>query len=226
LAAAPIVPAAYLQYYLLAWPMTAVAVARFLPVWWRRRPRLTALLCLAAFAVGWTPLQPIGRQYAYLTLDQSAAAFFAIGCIVGAIGWRLGRRRWLPTFAVLVAVVPGAGRTAIQYTHWNLGARQREEIAEFHRRWPGPALDGFTGLGCLSPHAGYWWWINHHSTPLLRKEGAIAGVVELVWRRVPAVVVFDENLQQFGNGLTEALERGYDLERFAGRYIWIRRDTR
>ena len=89
---------------------------------------------------------------------------------------------------------------------------------------PGPVLDGFSGLGCLRPHAGYWWWINHHSLPLMRKEGALQDVVELVRRKTPSVVIFDDGVRRVGGGIESLLILGYEQVPFPGPPVFVRRE--
>src|SRR4029079_16507854 len=110
------------------------------------------------------------------------------------------RRRWAATL-FLVSLGPGFGRYVDYHLFWTAADKQRQEITTFGELPPGPALDGFSGLGCLRPHTGCWWWINHHSLPLMRMEGAVQGVLELVRSKTPVVVVFDENLRRMGGGL-------------------------
>lgn len=220
---------AYLQYYLLVAPLAAILVGEFtLPMLRLHGRRLASMMALWYFAATGLRFQDFRAINAnpYVILD----IVVSVAVIVSAVGllWaRFGRNSaWqsrLATTLLVVSLAPGIGRYAIYHFFWNAAEEQRQELTAFGELPPGPALDGFSGLGCLRPHVGYWWWINHHSLPLMRKEGAVQGVLELVRSRTPSVVVFDEDLRKMGAGLDGLLVLHYDQVPFGRRLVFVRR---
>jgi len=228
LVGAPFVPA-YLQYYLLACPVAAALVGETAPLLLRRYSRLFAFVVVAAFFGALALRAPEFQSkslnpYAILDASVGVGMFIAaVGFFLATIrGGRSTQRNWL-TGLVLVSLAPGLGRYVVYHSFWNSAERQRQDLTRFGELSPGPVLDGFSGLGCLQPHAGYWWWINHHSLPLMRKEGALQDVVELVRRKHPGVVVFDDGVRRI-SGIESPLILGYEQVPFPGPPVFVRRE--
>ena len=219
---------AYLQYYLLAAPIAAVLVATASPAFFNMRPIVVGSLVLLAFVIAAVPRFAELKSLAFnpiSTIDLASISMLTLMVAIALIGVCRTRalRLVLVSSILAAAFAPGLGRYVVYHRYWAAADRQRQDLIAFGELPPGPVLDGFSGLGCLRPHASYWWWINHHSLPLMRKEGALQGVLELVRRRVPAIVVIDDGVERVGGGIVQLLYEGYDLIEFRGRRLFIRR---
>jgi hypothetical protein len=229
LAGAPFVPA-YLQYYLLVCPIAAALVGETSQLLLRRFPRSIAAVVGVVFFIALS-LRSVEFQSKSLNPYSILDAGVGVAMIVVALGL-LGAslfgghrlRRNLAAALVLISLAPGLGRYVIYHRFWNVGERQRQDLVKFGELPPGPVLDGFSGLGCLRPHVGYWWWINHHSLPLMRKEGALPGIVELIRQKTPAVVVLDDGVRRIG-GVESLLILGYEQVPFPGPPVFVRRES-
>jgi hypothetical protein len=239
-----VMPTVYLQYYLLALPLLAsVSAGIACGLWESARPRFArasrrvwraiplaaatgtwalgtashAPALLHAIAQGW-PMHP------YLVIDMASAGLALAGVWLIAFRTAVGARL-LWTGLALVCV----GRIAIPHFYWS-GAAQRADLAVVERLVPPGqmVLDGFTGLGCLKPHALYWWWINEHSLRLMQRVGGIATVEHSIAAGEPALVIFDEHLQTLGPSLQSALLARYRPTphrlRSSGAVLFMRND--
>jgi hypothetical protein len=220
---------AYLQYHLIGAPIAAAWVAAVMPLGLRRNPTWLAGTVLFFFlALAFPRREELTRLafYPYSAIDATAicsVGFISLALVLFA---RRSRRlrTGLQTLLLAAAFAPGVSRYVIYHRLWAAGETQRDELRAFARMAPGPVLDGFTGLGCLRPHASYWWWINHHSLPLMRREGALQDVVEIVRKRQPSVVIPDGGVERVGGGIIHLLFEGYDLIEFRGRRVFVRRE--
>jgi hypothetical protein len=233
-------PAAYAQYYLLALPaLCAVAAAAWRP-WWRTAPG-RAVLLLSAAAAAWhawrhlreQPFWPLPappfRWIAWGDVLLPAAAL-ALG-LVALVFAALSRRRPAAACGLAAAVALAAvsvPRTAFMLTHWRNAAAERAAVAALAALPPadGPLQDGFSGLGCLRPAATYWWWVNHHSAPLIAREGGVAEIAAALRQGRAAYVAMDEDFRAFAERyppvMAALLER---YEPFPGQPVplWRRR---
>jgi len=238
LAGAPFVPA-YLQYYLLVAPIAALLIGEETVVILRRYPALLVGCAVVAFGLAAVPRlreftvgiqslvpttsAPSINPYAVVDLATMVVIAVAVFGFAVALFRRTRRETKWATFIIAAALMgPGVGRYVIYHCYWQGAERQRQDLAAFGEVSPGPVLDGFSGLGCLRPHVGYWWWINHHSMPLIRKEGRMPEVLEAVRARTPAVIVYDEDLRRVP-GLEPLLLQSYDPTPFRGRVLFVRR---
>jgi hypothetical protein len=185
---------------------------------------------MSAFVFGlslrWKEFQTTPRHLYSLLDGWVAVALFAAGLalLAARLFGRATMRRRFATALILLSFAPGFGRYVVYHSFWNAAERQRQDLVRFGELSPGPVLDGFTGLGCLRPHAGYWWWINHHSLPLMRKEGALPNVLELIRERIPSVIVFDDGVRRIG-GVEPLLLLGYEQIPFPGPPVFVRRES-
>lgn len=229
LAATPLVAAVYLQYFLPLFPILAVLCGGWLRRAWKVRRRLPWIgLVPAAILVqtvegwlGWPRLARFGRLVfeerrgwiesglvePNATVILLGFAFFLAGMCVAF----LPRGKQAGVVVMLIGLwIPSLGRSLAPHLYWRRDGQIKD--IELVRRAAGPrgaVLDGFSGLGCLQPHAFYWTWINEHSGPLLVREGDLAKLVDLVRRGEPAVILYDRHLHQFGEALVPLVERGY-----------------
>lgn len=220
-----VMPTVYLQYYIVALPMLAsVAAGIACGLWESARPRFAAAphagwrwVPLATAAGAWV-VGTIGHSKAllqaalqgwpihpYLLVDLAAAALVIVAVLTIVLRIALGVRLLWSGLA-LVAL----GRIAIPHVLWS-GAAQRADLALVNRLVAPDqrVLDGFTGLGCLRPHALYWWWINQHSLRLMDRLGSVAEVERAIAAGTPALVIVDEHIQTLGPPVRSALLARY-----------------
>jgi hypothetical protein len=227
LTCAPLVPA-YLQYYLLAAPMGAMVVGGRLPALVRRIPFAVGALVFTAFmaaaALRFPELRALSSPFAVADAPIVVGMIIAFGLLsAGAFMRRRSGVAIAAAAVILASMAPGIGRYMIHHRYWNFAEKQRQDLVAFGELSPGPVLDGFTGFGCLRPHVGYWWWINHHSLPLMRKEGALQGVLESIRAGKPSVVVYDEGVRKIGGGIEGLLLQFYEPASFRGVPVFVRR---
>jgi hypothetical protein len=219
----------YLQYSLIACPVAAVLVAREFPPLWRRSPIVVAGLIALGFIAAawprWDELIHLRRSFTSPLDVISTGAVLVSAMLVVVAGvfrqWRV--RTFFAVVLLPAALAPGVGRYVGYHLFWADAVKQRETLGAFGEITSGPVMDGFTGLGCLRPHAGYWWWINHHSLPLIRKEGALPSILETIQSRRPDVIIVDEGVQKLDANILSVLPAGYDQVSFPVRTLIVKR---
>lgn len=218
-------PTTYLQYYVLAVPLVAVAAAgewsRRIAVRQRQARSLDSgrwwvLVAMAIFLpigiagfvllFGGT-LSPEQFRNPYYAADAFAILLLGGTAILGLLLPRLGRSR--AVVLLLAFALPSVSRVLIPNVYWS----NRPQIAELRRvQQMVPVgetiVDGFTGLGALRPHADYWWWINEHTIPMMRAEGDDQRLTMLVVEGKPALILYDHYLRDLGS-LDPFLDRHY-----------------
>ncbi len=224
LAGLALTPAAYLQYYLLALPALAATAALALAPCWRRRPGTLAALALAACGGLHGLRQALGEgfqreagPFAWLALGDMV--FGAAAAVAALVGLALARQRryaarWAVAAAFGLLALVSVSRTVFQLCCWQRAAAERELIARIAALPPadGTFQDGFSGLGCLRPHASYWWWVNHHSLPLIARSGGLPDLLAGLVAARPAFVSLDADFLAFARRYPEveaALARRY-----------------
>lgn len=219
----------YLQYSLIACPIAAALIAREFPALWRRSPTLVAGLIAGGFMAAawprWDELIHVRRSFiSYLDVVTTGAVLLsALMVVVAGLFHRKAAKKIFSVILLVAAFAPGVGRLVGYHLFWSHAAAQRQELAAFGEISPGPVMDGFTGLGCLRPHVGYWWWINHHSLPLIRKEGALPSIIEAIRNRSPDVIIVDEGVQKLDANILPLLSAGYDQVSFPVRALIVKR---
>jgi hypothetical protein len=247
--AIPFVPALYLQYYLLGLPILACqSTASAIMLWDARKARfgqkadrkpawLPMIVCVTVFVVApavWlislaggrfaddlAPWLTSGRPALYSWLDKLSFSLFAVGALIA-----LARRRVGLAVMWLAMLLPALGRDAVFHVFWHRAGQMRQ-LAVVHELVPRDemVLDGYTGYGCLRPHAFYWWWINHHSIPLIERERALPALRETLATGKPALVIQDANLRSLEPVIGETLRTRYRpvAELADGTVLWQRR---
>ena len=239
-AALPLVPAVYLQYYLLAEPLVAVVAGGILlrlleagrsrfasrsARGWRAVPLVAALIAcswglyslrqslgnalpvLTEFVQGdlRTAVSRSARLPLYGVADLVTVAFLVAGAMLWPVRHKVG-----VAVVWLALVFPAGARVAIPHFFW----RSDKQLADLRlvmssTKPTDPVLDGFTGLGCLRPHACYWWWINPHSVALMKQTGGVRVVVDAIERGVPALILYDRDLGLLRTQIGPAIEKRY-----------------
>ena len=226
-AALPLLPTAYLQYHLLALPVLACLVGGMtVALWGTARARLGSVrrrnvswlplaVCLGAWATGaYRSFSVVVRLVLegqignpYGIVDVAALSLVCLGALAAL--WHRGASRSLFWTAMLLLAL---GRVAIPHAYWSREYQYRAmQLVNGLVDADQPVLDGFTGWGCLRPHAFYWWWINPHSEALMRQEGALAGLARCVDDAVPALIILDRSLANVEDVIRPGLTANYDL---------------
>lgn len=235
----PLLPAAFLQYYLLALPLLAVLAAGAIETscvkgWtlgrrhWLRRAANPLVFALLAFAAGialrwhelrWVgsalygslqqatlgPLLSLPKPALYTEIDLLSAALLGVGILTWIFGRRLG-----VALLWLAICLPGIGRDIVPHFYWSNQGQLADLRTVLRAAGPDePVLDGFSGLGCLRPHAFYWWWINRHTVALLTAEGKLSQLEAVIAARKPGLIIFDDELYRLADLLLPAIEAGY-----------------
>lgn len=149
----------------------------------------------------------VGLRDLYMAWDVLVAGFLALGLLLALVP----PARFLALGILWGALaVTTAVRLTIPHFYWP-NSDQRADMDLVERIVPehGMVLDGFTGLGALRPHALYYWWLNHHSLPLVEKAAGFSGVVGAVETGKPALVIYDRELWSLRYLLAEPLARNY-----------------
>lgn len=220
LAALPTVPAVYLQYYLLMAPLAAIIIGGALADLsedssgvYRKAWSIVFALTFFAFGVWmrWPYLRPFFDNYRPLPIVYGNLDLLCVAMLlIATLGWLMfGRKaRWT---VWMILLLPGAGRVFIPHLYWPTNHSQWQELQAVHEvvRPDEKVLDGFSGLGCLRPHAYYFWWINHHSIPLMQQQNALEPLRESVLRGEPVVIILDRELDQLRTFLGPAITRRY-----------------
>lgn len=241
LAMALFLPAAYLQYYLLALPLLAVlaggATVRlcrnirfgrsaghsFCTTVKRQLPVLASLIAVATglvvspldFPARWKGLASwhVGvSQDPYGWIDRVGITVVVLGAASLMLHARASQCLIWSGVAVL-----SVGRVAVPHVYWN-NDLQLSDLRVVHETVAPNELvqDGFTGLGCLRPHASYWWWINDHSRRLIEQEQATEALSAAMWSGLADVIILDQGLSQFlernGPGTAALLQRYQPVE--------------
>ena len=196
------VPAAFLQYYLPLWPLVALFAAR-------GALALARLPCRRGDSAASPPLQfwvavaglvaTVGAtalRWAFSPLPARWDVAFVAACVVAGVLFPLARRA-----AILVVIVASALAAGpfhwVQFVPWSDVQRNQRTQIERLLRATGPDdrfFDGFTGMAALRPHAFKYFWINHHSWPMLPDDAKSAGVLQALDDEHTRVVLEDVNL--------------------------------
>lgn len=225
LAAAMAAPAVYLQFFLPAMPPLAILASSTASRWVRqRRFVVIALAVVAGFAISgpryfelWIAQWPIVRADFHARnidpinwfwiIDMAAIVLLGAGAIAFGARPTRGVAKGIAAAALLVAPL---GRMGV-YLAYSDNRPQRDDLLLVNALAgpDGKVMDGFSGLGCLRPHASYWWWINLHTAKLMDGLGGWDGVNLRLIDRDPSVVIFDAELQRFGTRITRELLSHY-----------------
>jgi 4-amino-4-deoxy-L-arabinose transferase-like glycosyltransferase len=240
-------PAAYLQHYLVALPLLAVlaggTVVRLSIASRRiRRARgfarrrfllLPVIAATGALGIGlvvpttahdeprWRRLGAIAGDIPAPTDDPYGwVDRTGVGFVVLAGAATIVHRRVGAGFVWLALFIPSLGRVLIPHQYWS-NELQLSDLRQVHEAVPanGRVLDGFTGLGCLRPHVGYWWWINDYSTRLMGETGMYQ-VIHALSSGIPDAVLYDRYLAHIVDapGWSQKWREGYFLRENA---IWL-----
>lgn len=241
--ALPLVPAVYLQHYLLAAPLAAVMVGSIGVFSGREEeteqrtralvPLGSLIFAISFFVFGvwlqWTHLRPFfdgfpnWQRIVYSNLDAICLTLLPVGTLV----WLVLRQKGA-VILWLVLLLPGIGRAVIPHWYWPTNRSQFEELAVIDKAVAPDekVLDGFSGLGCLRPHAYYYWWINQHSIPLMKQERALEPLRQIILAGEPALIILDPNLDHLREFLGPAITARYQTWRPLRKdlYLLIRKD--
>jgi hypothetical protein len=110
----------------------------------------------------------------------------------------------------MALLIPSLGRVAAQHTQYRNDSQEMAlRLVNGLVKEDQLVLDGFSGLGCLRPHAFYWWWINEHSIPIIATERKLQSLRQLVAAGKPALIIYDQELQKLRELLEPAINRRY-----------------
>ncbi len=220
-----VVPAAFLQYYLPHWPLAALFGARALSELVAKSAvaagtaRGTRWLAVAA-AIGVTATA-IFRAWKTSPVDPVWHVAVIVALVLGSAATLLATRR-LAVFALIASgAVSAAPFHHAQFVAWS---RTHEfQVLHFQRllRATDPEdqfLDGFTGFGALRPHAFAYFWINHHSWPMVPDAEKVAGVRRALADERTRVVLMDGNLRRsLSAEVISFLVENFEID---ARYSW------
>jgi uncharacterized membrane protein len=226
------VPAAFHQYYLPLSPLVALLAAHGLTVLaqWESVPRsrpvkIVALgtgICVAGVALG---LRTLVTLLSWIWI-------VAIGVMlaVAAALWLFRFRRTGVLIALVASIVGTVSYHMVQF-QWDHESQTRRIRQLMQATEPTDAFfDGFTGYGALRPHAFKYFWINHHSWPMVPLEDKVTGVVRALEDRRTRVVLYDkDNLARFLPGdarqvIQDLYEIDTRLSDFPSLLVYVRRD--
>jgi hypothetical protein len=124
----------------------------------------------------------------------STAALLASAVV--AVGLYCGGARRVAALLWLAAALAGAAPFLALQFRWS--HREQTHTIERLMRATEPDdrfLDGYTGYGALRPHAFFYFWINHHSWPLVPPEARVAGLLRVLDDPRTRVLLLDRYLR-------------------------------
>jgi hypothetical protein len=211
-----LLPATYLQYYLIALPLLAALTMVIVPsirislrAGGRTDPTIAkaaVISCALAFLIDTILWATSYRRVTFENCDMASLGLLIIGGLLFlrhnnaaiAVCW----------FALLT---PSLGRIAREFDIHNKNDGQKAKIRFINElvKENEFVLDGFSGVACLRPHAFYWWWINEHTIPIIVREGKLQALQRCVIDGKPALIVYDSELAKLNTLLVPAMTAGY-----------------
>jgi hypothetical protein len=192
------VPAAFHQYYLPLSPLVALLAAHVLTIVVNSDGRNAALSRTVVLLATVSGISVLVIGLACRSLDTNLAPAWILLIIVLALisaALCLFGYRHAGVLLTLAASVLGS----LEYHRIQFGwshAHQTGQIEALMRATDSndAFLDGFTGLGALRPHAFHFFWINHHSWPMIPAPEKLTGIADALRNPGTRVVLFDPNL--------------------------------
>lgn len=237
-----LVPAAFLQYYLPLAPLAALLGARALvglagrvrggivEDQTSRGINLSALQISVLVACSILVLRVgVTGSFPRPLLSQASNWLLGGGLVAAAVGlmrsavragwsWR-GRNVQLAARApVLVLVLAGlAGAVPFLWLHFLWKPIHDQQARQIVRLTDATSaddrfFDGFTGYGALRPHAFFYYWINHHSWPMIPEREKTDGVMRALGDPATRVVLFDKNLRLLPEPAKRYIEENFQAD--------------
>jgi hypothetical protein len=191
------VPAAFYQYYLPVSPLVAMLAAHVLLLFAQRGSSSVSRLALwisAAAGCSATTAALVVRSWITDLPFVWVPLLGGLLCVAMLLYIFQFNRLGL-VFALIISLLGTLPYHAVQFWHW----RHQEQTRHIQQLMavtdPDDAFfDGFTGYGALRPHAFYYFWINHHSWPMISVSERTAGIIGALQSPRTRVLLFDQQL--------------------------------
>ncbi|MEN6406786.1 MAG: glycosyltransferase family 39 protein [Thermoguttaceae bacterium] len=231
--------AAYVQYYLLWFPLASALAGDQLVRWaggpFDRKAERMILATVAALILVETALAVhafrVGQGGALPHwFARAGGAGFQISIVVMlvlAIAAVVCCRRDCRAAAVFCAVALGFGYAGLRDADavcWS-NHRQRAAVALVNRLVPPDetVFDGFTGFGVFRRHAYYYWWLNRYSLAMMTPDQRDRQLLTCLENDPPRVVCLDENVLALPAPVLRWIAENYDP---ATPPIYLRKTTK